>query len=293
MNKTIINDTGKIIFIEGNPGSGKTSFSQRLKADLTKRGYQVKHFQEGDLHPIDLAWCAILNESMFKDIQLRYPDLNDDIIRFTKKVNDHYIFAYTKVDYHKATKAFYQEMETYEIYRSNDMTDFKKAHMELWQSFSEERQKDKVYIFECIYLQNHINQLMLKYDLSNQETILYFKDLMNPLIDDQPHLFFIFQDDVEAVIKRISEERRTNDKDKFQDWIDRVVGYIGAMPNAKKNNYIDYQGTIQYFKDRQRLSIEILEHLPLEHTCVTLKDDYEIVYNKIKDKTLSLLENDK
>ncbi|MEC9484926.1 MAG: adenylyl-sulfate kinase [Candidatus Izemoplasma sp.] len=79
---------GHIIFIEGNPGSGKTTYAKRLKTTLENKGYKVKQYQEGDLHPIDLAWCAIVDESTYVDILNRYPMLENDIKQYTKHIDD-------------------------------------------------------------------------------------------------------------------------------------------------------------------------------------------------------------
>ena len=280
---------GHIIFIEGNPGSGKTTFSNRLKTVLEDQGYTVKHYQEGDLHPIDLAWCAIVDEKTYHDILKRYPQLESDIKRHTKVIDGKYIFAYTRVDYEQAPKAFYDEMATYEIYREKALAPFKTWHHKLWQDFSNNLDERSVYIFECVYLQNHINELILKHNVSHDEQIAYFNELMAPLEKHNPHLFFIEQTDVEAAINHVAEERKSPDPDKFPDWFDRVIDYIGDLPYASELGYTEYDGVMQYFKDRQTLSKKVIESLPITSYVLPLDGDHDVVFNQIKEQTLNTL----
>jgi len=280
---------GKIIFIEGNPGSGKTTFSRRLSKSLKNQGYHVKHFQEGDLHPIDLAWCAIVDEKKYEDFQHKYPLLKEDMIKHSKRLGKQWIIAYTRVDFRKATKAFYDEMEQYEIYRSKTLKPFKDLHEKLWTSFSQKLKEDTIYIFECVFIQNHINELILKYNLPFKEAYHYFVDLIQPLLPFHPLLFFIKQSDVKASIERVSAERKSPDPDKVAHWIDRVVDYITHMPYAKALSYTDYESVTQYFIDRQNLTIDILKDLNINHHILNLENDYDKIFEDIQEKTLDYI----
>ncbi len=48
----------KLILIEGIPGSGKSTIAQKTGEYLSARGLKTKVYAEGQLHPVDLAWCA-------------------------------------------------------------------------------------------------------------------------------------------------------------------------------------------------------------------------------------------
>lgn len=283
--------TPKIIFIEGNPGSGKTTFAKRLAQSLTQKGFNVKMYQEGDLHPIDLAWCAILTKDEYQMILNHYPMLKDDMMKLTQTMDDLYVVAYTKVNHNIAPQSFYQELSNHEIYRSPSLQHFKEMHLKLWNRFVDTALNDTVYIFECVFIQNHINELILKFNLDKASIIQYFKDLITPLEVFNPYLIFIEQKNVEACIQHISHERKTDDSSKFKDWFDMVIDYFESMPYSKYLNYTDYTGIIQYFIDRQALTIDILKSIKIRKNILELYNDYNDVYHKLECKVLSLLKH--
>lgn len=271
----------KIIFIEGNPGSGKTTFAKRLETWFIEQGKSVKMFQEGDLHPIDLAWCAIINQDLYEKTLIEYPMLREDILKLSKKLDDNYVVAYTKVNHKVAPKSFYETMAKYEIYQSETLEPFQTIHQKLWRKFPLTMEEDTIYIFECVMIQNHINELILKYHLSEDEIVLYFQSLIEPLIPLKPLLFFIEQKDVKGAIKHVANERKTDDPTKFKDWIDLVIQYIEETPYASKLGYTGYEGIIQYFKDRQEISLRLLEKIPVASVILSLDHNHEELFSMI------------
>ncbi len=58
---------------------------KKLKKYYESKGMRVVQFSEGDLHPIDLAWCSVMNKEELDQVLLTYPELKDEILRLTKK----------------------------------------------------------------------------------------------------------------------------------------------------------------------------------------------------------------
>lgn len=270
-----------IIFIEGNPGSGKSTFAKRLESTLLSQGKKVKMYQEGDLHPIDLAWCAILNAVEYQALLDEFPSLKEEILKFTQKIEDQYIIAYTKVNHNIASNAFYERMRAFEIYRSESLSVFQMAHQKLWQAFPFKIEPNTIYIFECVFIQNHINELILKYNLPYEDILAYFNELMAPLIQYHPKVVFIEQADVKKSIMGVADKRRTNDPTRFRDWIDLVIEYIENMPYAKALGYTELEGIIQYFIDRQTLSLKIIDRLNVKVNVIKLEDSYDETFNQL------------
>ena len=271
----------KIYMIEGLPGSGKTTFSKKLEQHFLELNQPVIRYSEGDLHPVDLAWCSITDKETFQKLCDRYVDVKDQILNLTKVVNGEYITAYTNVKINKQYKDFYDVFGGYEIYRSNDLMKFKEKHLSLYNEFSKNFEENTVYIFECIFLQNHINELILKHNLSFKEMKMYFNDLIQALSPIKPTIFYINQQNIEERINYIVNERKTDDPTLYKDWIDLVLEYMEKTPYAKILNYLQYDGFIRYLKDRKHYELSILENLNTNKHIIDLDDDFNEVFNTI------------
>ncbi|PKK94804.1 MAG: hypothetical protein CVV60_04555 [Tenericutes bacterium HGW-Tenericutes-5] len=277
----------KIYFIEGLPGSGKTTMARRLSEYLRFLGEDVVFYNEGDLHPVDLAWIAILREEELLDLIKRYPSLEKPIKANIRRFKDKYHLAYTLVDIDILTKDFYDYCLQYEIYQIEDEVLFLEEHLNLWKAFFEEtKDYDKTYVFECIFLQNHINELLLKYDLSIDDIVEYYERFQEVLKGNKVQVIYIKQLDIENTLKRITEERRTNDKTLYKDWIDHVIEYVESSTFGKTKNYYGYQGTLEYFKDRQAIELKVLDQLKINKTVINLENDYQEVFSEIVKKII-------
>lgn len=272
----------QILFIEGLPGSGKTTYARKLKKYYESKGIRVVQFSEGDLHPIDLAWCSVMNKEELDRILLKYPELKDEILRLTKKEDDKYITAYTRVSHEKVSQAFYDEMKSYEIYRTKDLETFLEAHIKRYEYFSKNYDQDTLYIFECIFLQNHITELILNYNQQKEDIITYFKKLIKPLIDMHPMIFYIYQTDISHIFNKTIEERRTNEPDKYRDWIDEVIIYLESTTHAKSLDFLGKEGMLRFGNYRQSLEQKVMKKLGVEYKVFELDRDYDKVFEHMK-----------
>ncbi|MFW5838529.1 MAG: hypothetical protein ACOC1L_07115 [Bacillota bacterium] len=279
------------IFIEGLPGSGKTTFAKRLKPSFIKQGYRVKQFNEGNLNPIDLAWCALLTKEKFNAMIKKYPLLKDEFFTHSVILNDMYVFAFTQCNRTHTTKAFYEDMEQYEIYRTTDIDYFRSMHLRLWKQFDKNAEDNTIYIFESIYIQNHINELLLKYDYTDDAIQKYLNTLMNSFHRVNPILCHIEQKHVDMTIGKLAKERISNDKSKYNDWIDNVITYIKNQPYAKKYNYTNYKGIIDFFKARQDKTIVTLPKLSITQFNYILDDNYDDIYNALSSDINAVLQS--
>ena len=61
---------GKNIFIEGVPGTGKSTLLNRLAQERP----EYRAYREGDLSPVELAWCSYMTKDAYEAVLRRYPD---------------------------------------------------------------------------------------------------------------------------------------------------------------------------------------------------------------------------
>ncbi|MDY0139829.1 MAG: hypothetical protein RBR50_09010 [Candidatus Izemoplasmatales bacterium] len=273
----------KIYLIEGLPGSGKTTFARRLNDFLINENVLVKKYNEGDLHPVDLAWTAIFDDISFITLKNKYPELVSQFKDYLKKIDDLYYLAYTNIKIDVNTKDFYDYCERCEIYKTRDIEYFFSTHLRLWQEFlSEDLEDDYVYIFECIFLQNHINELILKYGLNEEEIIAYFKKFSKVFSGFDVNLIYINQNNPSKILQRITEERRTNNKELYRDWIDHVIEYVEQKNISGISKYNGYSGVESFLIDRKKLEEKVLSKVSINTLVLELNDDYDQVFEEIK-----------
>ena len=123
-------------FIEGIPGSGKTTYAKRLYDYFVSKGKKVQLYSEGDLHPIDLAWCSILKTEKFNELCETHSAYREQILQHSKFLENTVVTAYTKVRVDDSDVTFYDDFAPFEIYKTKDFNYFKQTHLDLWRRFN-------------------------------------------------------------------------------------------------------------------------------------------------------------
>ena len=96
-------------FVEGLQGSGKSTLISRLY-ELHPDCLPVR---EGEYSPVELAWCAYLEEAEYQAILDTFSSLRLQIEEKAYRENGHVIVCYTKVV--TENREFYRELEKHEI----------------------------------------------------------------------------------------------------------------------------------------------------------------------------------
>lgn len=255
----------KLLLIEGIPGSGKTRTSEIIKAHYEALGNKVSLYQEGDLHPVDLAWCSVFTESEYEHVLNECDDILPTLTQFTSVVDSTYIVAYTKLGLPMKDPRIIEIFEPKEIYGGKvSKEDFMVSHQKLWHRFLTSVTSTDVVIFECAYLQNHVNELMLMYDTTESEIINHLKSLImvNHCFDIE--MFYLDNENVKETIDRVSKERQSSDKSKWDDWIDLVIAYIENSPYGSKIGQITLDDVYQYFEKRVEMDYKVIKNLPIK-----------------------------
>ena len=89
---------GRLLLVEGTPGSGKTSTVRWAARWLARGGARVAAHCEGDRQPADLAWQWWLSPGEFEALCRRYPGAESELRRCAWVGAVGMAVAYTKVD---------------------------------------------------------------------------------------------------------------------------------------------------------------------------------------------------
>jgi hypothetical protein len=274
----------QVLLFEGIPGSGKTTLAKRVRAYLDARGVKTRIVHEGDIHPIDLAWCSYMDEEDFKELIEKYKDLQEEIRNHTEKKGDKYITAYTKVRIKdRKDIGFYQDFSNHEIYKFDNLEDFKNIHLDLYAHFNKHCKKEDAYIFECVLLQNHLNELILRYGKKEAYIREYIQELLDQLKDINLQIIHLQQKEVDQQLAKIIEERTPETMNIPKKWVDLVVDYLDRQPFAKELGYEGEQGVYEYYKDRQELEKKLIKKLDANIASFTVDENYDQVFQEIVD----------
>lgn len=276
----------KLILIEGIPGSGKTTLAKRLKDYFIDEGYNVQLYNEGEMHPADLAWIAYLTKEEYHQVKKDYPQYAEVLEKNALVEDDKVLVTYTKLDIPMKGSEMIEYLSSKDVYDGRcSLDEFTQAHLKRWKAFSEGASgEDTITIFECSYLQNHISELMGVHNKDSNFIKEYLVKLISTVSDLNPKLLYLSQSDVQETINRVSNERRSPDKEKWDDWIDLVMEYVESSSYGKAHNLKGFEGVVKFFEDRKEIELSVIDKLEIDCAIVNNENyNWDKVFEDIKD----------
>lgn len=252
------------IYIEGIPGSGKTTVLDRLGERLT--GYRLYH--EGDISPAELAWCAYMTKADYEEALLALPGMAQAITEHTMQEGEHFIVAYTKI--HAQDMAFYQYMERFELYGGRrDLEQFKKiiygrtAAME-----------GSGYLFECAFFQNVLEELMLFSQYEDVQILEFYKEWMTFIDMESFFLIRLKTSNIRESILHIKEERVNGQGE--EEWYSLMLSYLQQSPYGMRHCFRGLEDVIGHFERRMDLEDKIMDILPEKNRINIESKNYDL-----------------
>ena len=256
----------KNIFIEGLQGSGKTTLLRKL----SKVHPEYKAYYEGDISPVELAWCSYMGKDDFDKILKEYAYVKDEILKYTKTEGDRYITAYTRVLAEK--REFYEQMESFEIY--NGRVPYPQFHdiiMERYRSFVKRfvnGEEGTGNLFECSFFQNSMESMMLYYQRTDEEITEFYREAFQVLREADFKMYYLNSDNIRENILQIKKER--SDTDGNELWYPLMQAYLNESPYGKAHGYQGLEDMLAHFERRHALERKIIEEV-LGEACSVLK----------------------
>ena len=165
-------------FVEGLQGSGKSTLVQKL-SELSPECTAIR---EGDYSPVELAWCAYVDEKKYREILGKYSDIRELIEAKTFSDLDDSkkrIICYTQII--TDIPGFHKDLEQYEIYNNRvSYEDFKSIILKRYKAWSKNSLQESK-IFECSLFQNIVEDMILFQNASDAEIIAFYREIKNVL----------------------------------------------------------------------------------------------------------------
>jgi cytidylate kinase len=270
-----IKNKTKLILIEGIPGSGKTTYANRLYDYLKDKGVGVQKYNEGDLHPVDLSWCAYLTLEEYNNLLKSYPEHNEVLKNNSQVSDDYVVVAYTRLGFYPNENKLMTYLALKEIFDAKlTASEFMSINTKRWHDFAEKQTgREEVNIFECVFLQNNINELLFHQTLDDSTIKKYLNKLVDQATDLNLVLIYLSQPNIDETINKVADTRISEDKTKYKDWIDLVIEYIETSAYGKKNKLQGFDGVIDAMKARKGLELGAINDLPIS-TLIINNNEY-------------------
>ncbi len=150
-------------------------------------------------------------------------------------------------------------------YADYDFPDFETERtkiLEKWRLFTDGCKKDRIYVFNCIFLQNPMCETMMRFGmdyLGSQNYISEIAEIIKPL---NPVIIYIDQPYIKEAIDRVLDERGN-------DWLNAVIDYHTSQGYGKQNGLSGYEGYIQCLEERKVREQNILRVLDIDYYTVS------------------------
>ncbi|MGM9593487.1 MAG: GNAT family N-acetyltransferase [Candidatus Onthomonas sp.] len=155
-------------------------------------------------------------------------------------------------------------------YADYDFPDFETERekiLEKWQSFVQGSDKDTIYVFNCIFLQNPMCETMMRFGMSEEDSRKYIAEIAEIIKPLKPIIIYIDQPIVKSAIDSVLDERGN-------DWLNAVIDYHVSQGYGKQNNLFGYDGYIKCLEERRIRERNILRSLKINY--YTISQDLKV-----------------
>ncbi len=249
----------KNIFIEGLQGMGKSFLTQKISEQFP----ELCVCREGDYSPVELAWCTWMTKEEYEGILEEYAaleDLKKEIAANTVLEGTHYIVCYTKIL--TEIPGFHKNLEQYEIYNGRKtLQELEEIILSRYSQFS-----GTGYVSECAWMQNILEELLLYFQLSDDEILAFYRRLYNAVQREHFLLLYLYSDRIEETIRIIQKERA--DAAGNQLWYELMMSYFTSSPYGQAHGCTEFEELVMHFAHRQRLELRIIKEIIRENACI-------------------------
>jgi len=254
-----------------------------LLAKLSEKYKDYQVYREGDISPVELAWCSYMTPQEYEKVLAEFPDLKQEIQSHTLQEDsssaaEHstekttfesaqgqkesaFITAYTLIL--AENRKFYEYMEQYEIY--NGRIPFERFRNIIYERYRRFRGTGN--LFECSFFQNAMEDMMLFYQLSDEEILTFYRGAYEQIEQENFRMIYLVSKDIEQDILQIKKER--SDEAGNEMWYPLMMNYFLTSPYGKAHGCQEFSDLIEHFKRREKLERMIIEEV-IKENCICL-----------------------
>lgn len=149
-------------------------------------------------------------------------------------------------------------------YADYDFPDFETEREKIlgkWRSFAEKAGKDRIYVFNCVLLQNPMCETMMRFGMEAAASQTYISEIAEIIRPLNPVVIYINPPSAREAVGRVLAERG-------EDWLNAVIDYHTLQGYGKQNNLSGYGGYLKCLEERRARELDILRSLGLAYYIV-------------------------
>lgn len=258
----------RLYIIEGLPCSGKSTTSAFV-ADILKENNKVCYVDEGSgNHPADYEFHAFLTDD---DLSEFSDSAQAEILSVSEKTKRGYIVPLSEFQ-----GELFDKLLKFKIYDFLPFETEKPVMLDKWYEFVENCNKDTVYVFNCVLLQNPMCETMMRFGFSSDKSYGFISQIAEIIKPLNPVVIYLKNDDIRQSVEKASKER--------EGWLDAVIGYHVNGEYGKSINAKGFDGYIKCLLERQKRELMILSELDIKSVVIdNPQRDFEKAYERIRE----------
>jgi len=148
---------------------------------------------------------------------------------------------------------------------------------------------DSIYIFESVFFQQVLNELVLYSDCTADEMVAFILDIEKILKPLNPLFFYLSPSDMEAQINKVAAERLSDNDDLYPDWIDWMLEYVKKSKYGERNTVESRADLMTYFAMRAEIEKKAFESLSIDKREVLVRHtNYDVMNQYIYNEVVNL-----
>jgi hypothetical protein len=258
----------RLYIIEGLPCSGKSTTSAFV-AGVLKENHKVSFVDEGSgNHPADYEFHSSLTE---KDLSEFSDNEQKEILSVSKKTDSGYIVPLSEFQ-----GELFDKLLKFKIYDFLPFETEKPVMLDKWREFVSNCDKDTVYVFNCVLLQNPMCETMMRFGMPIEDSFEFISQIAEIISPLNPAVIYLKNEDIKASVEKAAKER--------DGWLDAVIEYHINGEYGKSINAMGFDGYIKCLEERQKREPDILSGLDVKKVVIdNPQRNWEKAQKKIKE----------
>ena len=131
-----------------------------------------------------------------------------------------------------------------------------------WRSFVQSCDRNTIYVFNCIFLQNPMCETMMRFGMDPEQSRRYIAEIADIIRPLDPVIIYIDLPDARAAVDGVLAERG-------EGWLNAVIDYHVSQGYGKQNGLSGYEGYIKCLEERKARETSILRSLDITQFTVS------------------------